>query len=71
MAKSFVTITKYWHNPQIYILVSNEAIGLRITLDDFKKAVKKEINKKDIDPLVDQAFAKVIEGIKEESKKAV
>jgi hypothetical protein len=71
MAKSFVTITRLWHNPQIQILVSNEAIGLRMSMADFREALKAEIGKPECNQTIDNAITRILEGIKEESRKAV
>ena len=69
--KAFVTVTKYWHNPQIQILVTVEALGLRMSMDDFKKALKKEMGKKELNSVIDGAVYRIIEGMKEESRKVV
>jgi len=69
--KAFVTITKYWHKPQIQVLVTFDVIGLRINMDDFKEALKMEIGNKEMDSTIDGAILRIIEGIKEEARKAV
>lgn len=68
MNKAYLTITKFWHNPIIQVLITNEGLGLRMEIEDFKKAVKEEVSK---GADLDGAISKVIDGIKEESRKAV
>jgi hypothetical protein len=38
-----ITILRKWNNPNIEISVSNEAIGLSMTLDDFIRALTDEV----------------------------
>ena len=35
----YVTISRYWNNPQIKIEITEEEIELKIHIDDFKEAV--------------------------------
>jgi len=67
MANSYVTITKYWHNPRIQVLVTNEGIGLRMNIEDFKEALRREMKIHSLDA----AISRIIEGIKEEASKVV
>jgi hypothetical protein len=69
MQRAFVTVTKLWHHPGIQILVTNEAIGMRMGMDDFIQALKAEIGNPGVD--IEGAVKRIVEGIKEESKKAV
>lgn len=61
-----MTVTKFWHNPIIQVLITDEALGLRMEIEDFKKALKKELGVE-----VDVAIDKIIGVIKEESRKVV
>lgn len=38
-----VTIMRRWNNPRIEIMVSNEAIALTMTLEDFVRALTDEV----------------------------
>ena len=73
-----ITISRKWNNPQIEVMVSGEGISLDISLKDFLTALKQEIDsvtftftKAAFDAQFDAAVERVLEGIKEESKKAV
>ena len=39
----FVTVSRKWHNPIIFSYVDNQEISLSISLEDFKKVVKREV----------------------------
>ncbi len=41
--KNVVTISRYWHNPQIMTVVWGDGISLSVSLDDFKKILRTEI----------------------------
>lgn len=41
--KDVVVITREWHNPQIRVVVTSDAIGISMALDDFVKALALEI----------------------------
>lgn len=74
----YVTISRYWNNPQIKIEITEEEIELKIHIDDFKEAVKQEVGsvltvftKAGISQKIDKAFEAIIEGVKEESAKVI
>lgn len=68
MDKAYLTITKFWHSPIIQVLITNEGLGLRMDIEDFKKAVRAELSR---EANLEAAISRVIDGIKEESRKAV
>jgi len=76
--KTVITISRKWNNPKIEITVDVKSISLRMDMEDFKEALKSEVGsitwtfKKDtFDTMLDEAITRVIEGVKEESAKAV
>lgn len=76
--KAAVTISKKWHNPWINITIDTEGIELRMSMDDFREALKREVGsitwvfkKETFDSQLDAAITRVISGIKEESAKVV
>jgi hypothetical protein len=42
-SKSVVTVSRKWHEPQIRVWVSQEEIGMSMWLDDYLKALAKEV----------------------------
>ena len=42
-AKDVVTISRYWHEPAIRTVVTNESIALSIALEDFLTALATEV----------------------------
>lgn len=78
MAKQVVTISRYWHNPQIMTVVWGDGISLTVDLNDFKKILRTEIGSvryviKDstFDSIFDKAFSNALAKIKEESLKVI
>ena len=78
MNKTKVTISRYWDNPTITTVVTNESISLSIDINDFISFLKKEIgsialtfSNKSFEEKIDNAVATVLEKIKEESAKAL
>ena len=76
--KNIVTVTRYWHNPQIKTEVSIDKIQLGIDLDDFVVVLANEFKnitmtftKNQFLEKLNQAKNKVIQKIKEESIKAI
>ena len=75
-ARELVTITRYWHAPQIHLKVTDEKIGLDLPLEDFLKALKQEIGSVKLilrqatwDQQFDEAWRRTVEKVKEESVK--
>jgi len=73
--KTFVSISKKFNNSEIHMFVT-DGLSLNITLEDFKEAIKKEIGsvtwtfmKTSFEKQVDEAFQKVVKGVKDESAK--
>lgn len=76
--KTVVTISKKWNNPQINIMIDVEGIELKMNMDDFREALKREVGsitwvfkKETFNSQLDAAITRVISGIKEESAKVV
>lgn len=76
--KTIITISRYWHKPKIMSVVWGEGISMSIDVDDFKKALKQEIGSvrwifknSTFDAVIESAFQRVVEKIKEESAKTV
>jgi hypothetical protein len=76
--KTVVTVSRKWNNPEIKTVVEDAGIALTIELDDFKTALKQEIgsvawtfSKKTFDTMIDDAFVRIVEGVKEESAKVM
>lgn len=42
--RTVVTVSRYWHNPNISVTVSDERISLSMPIEDFVKAVCTEID---------------------------
>ena len=75
---TFVTISRYWMNPQITTALTEDGISLQIGFDDFIQALREEIGpvtwtfKADTwDKQFADAVTRVIERVKEESAKVV
>lgn len=78
MNKEMITISRYWNNPQIKIVVTNESMTLSMPLDDFVDAVYQEIGSvrwivrdATFEARMLQAVKNVIAKVKKESAKAV
>ena len=76
--KTIVTISKKWNNPQISIMIGVEGIELKMSMDDFREALKQEVGsitwtfkKATFESALDAAIIRVLSGIKEESAKVV
>jgi ABC-type enterochelin transport system substrate-binding protein len=76
--KTMVTISRYWTKPEILTTITDESISLQISMDDFIKALKTEIEsvtwtftKVTFEKQLDEAINRVIEKVKEESAKVV
>lgn len=74
--KQFITILRKWNHPQIHIWISDEEIGLKMSIEDFKEALKKEIGsvtwvfrKESFEKMLDNAINQIISDIKKESAK--
>lgn len=70
--KQIVIISRKWDHPKISMIVTDDQLSFCIDLMDFRDAVKKELtasngNIKEID----QAFSRVVNGIKNESSKII
>lgn len=77
-SRPVVTITRKWHNPEIYTVVNDKSISLEMGLDDFIKALLIEfgsptfvLTKTQFEQRINMAVASIITGIKEESIKVV
>jgi hypothetical protein len=76
--RGIVTISRYWGYPKVNTIITDEFIGLRISLENFTKALKEEIGsvtwvvrKETFDERLDQAVMRVLEKVKQESVKIV
>lgn len=79
--RAIITTSRYWNNPQIRTVITDDFIALRMTMDDFVNALKREmeaagpiwrvVTQAELEKRVDAAVLKIIEGVKEESAKAV
>lgn len=76
--KRVITISRKWHSPHITTVVTDESISLSIDLEDFVKALIKEIGSvalvftgKSFEKKLKKAVENVIEGVKEESVKVI
>ena len=69
--KVAVTISRYWHSPQIHTVVSGEGIAIAIELDDYLMALSRELGSDSLFGAVKTASKVVLERIKEESAKVV
>mgnify|MGYP001572396811 CR=1 FL=1 len=67
--KVALTISRYWHEPTIYTIVSGEGIAMAIPLDDYLQALAAELST-NVEPL-QRANKLVLAKIKEESAKVV
>lgn len=73
-----VTITRYWHNPEIITYINDREISLSVALDDFIKALIQEIGsvtlvvkQETFENRVNKAKDTVLKRIKEESLKTI
>jgi hypothetical protein len=78
LSKEILTISRYWNNPVITAFVTNDEVGVRITLEDFLAALKTElgsitfkISNVNFKALVDQKSKEILEKVKESSIHAV
>jgi hypothetical protein len=75
MNKSVLTISREWHNPQIKTTITNQAISLEMSIEDFEKALVAELGKihvtMSMDKKIKKAIQAVIDGVKQESAKVV
>ena len=78
MSKSIVVISRYWNNPNILAYVTDDEVGVRISLDDFITALKAElgsitfkISNTNFNQLIDDSVKLIIERVKETSVHAV
>jgi len=76
--KQVLTISRYWTNPKIQTIITDESISLQVSLDDFISALKTEIGsvsfvfkKETFNAQLDSAVNKVLEMVKEESVKVI
>ena len=76
--KTVVTISRYWHNPQIMTVIWKDGISLTMNMSDFVEALKKEIGSvtwtirdKSFEQKIDQAVMNILSKIKEESAKTL
>jgi hypothetical protein len=83
--KYSVTISRKWHNPEVKTMVfscneigENLFIRLEVSMDDFIKALKKEVGpvrwiftQKKFETRLNEALERVLEEIKKESVKVV
>jgi hypothetical protein len=66
---SYVTVSRYWDNPQILSNITIEGIAIGMDVKDFIKALKSEMNL--TDDVMDRACEKVLKKMKEESSKVI
>lgn len=73
-----VTVSRLWHNPTIYTVVSEDGIAITCTLADFVAALKNEMGsvaltftRAGLSSQMDAAVDRVLSGIKAESVKAL
>jgi hypothetical protein len=78
MTKTFITVSREWHRPDIKTTISPEGISLAMDIEDFKAALIAELGpmwkiqtEKQITAKLDAAVENIIAGIKRESKKAI
>jgi hypothetical protein len=76
--KTVVTISRYWHNPQIMTVIWKDGISLTMNMPDFVEALKKEIGSvtwtlrdKTFEQKIDLAISNILSKIKEESAKTL
>lgn len=76
--KTVVTVSRKWNMPQITTVISGEGISLETDLDDFCEALVQELGPvtwvftdKKFRIKFDAAVERVLQGIKDESQKAV
>ena len=72
MSRNLVIISKKWNHPKISMIVTDDEISFCVGLDDFREAVKQELGQVNgTDKLVDNAFERVVAGIKSESRQVM
>jgi len=70
--KSKVAISRKWHNPQISIIVTDEQLSFCITLDDFREALRIELQLNDKDKeRFDEGFRRAIDRVTRWSTRSV
>ncbi len=65
--KQFVTISRKWHNPQIEITLTNEAISLEMQMDDFVEALKKELDTEKFVAAIKESIGSITWVVKKET----
>ena len=72
MNKQVVIISRKWHHPKISMIVTDEEISFFMDLLDFRDALKRELALTNGNGTrIDEAFEKVIYGVKSESPKVM
>lgn len=78
MEKTVVTVARKWNNPEITMTVNEDGIGIEMSLENFKEAVKAEIDsvtfvfsKNEFHRRLDVAFANIIRDMKRETTKII
>lgn len=72
--KVAVTISRYWHEPEIKTIVSGEGIAMALPLSDYVLALEAELIALEVNIpqlIMSQAARTVLTKIKEESAKVV
>jgi hypothetical protein len=70
--KQVVIVSRKWHHPKISMIVTDEEISFFMDLTDFRDALKRELSLSNGNAAkIDEAFEKVIYGIKTESPKVI
>jgi len=70
--RQVVIISRKWNHPKISMVVTDEDISFFMDLMDFRDALKRELGLTNGNaPKIDEAFEKVIYGIKSESPKVI
>lgn len=78
MEKTVVTVARKWNNPEITMTVNGDGISIAMALEDFKEAVKAEVDsvtfvfsKNEFHKRLDVAFANIIRDMKRETTKII
>ncbi len=70
--RQVVIISRKWHHPKISMVVTDEDISFFMDLVDFRDALKSELSLTNGNSQkIDEAFDKVIHGVKSESPKVM
>lgn len=70
--KRVVIVGRQWHRPEITVIVTDEKIGVQMTLDDFMKAVAAEIGAdQDLQNKLQAAGQTVVGGMKQETTRVM